>query len=203
GFSTSSGFPVTAEAYQVKDSKDQPFVVKIDTTGANVVFSATGIGGSALALDAEGNIYMAGETYGTDYPTTPGAYQTTFVPTFYCNPPLCQIEFPAPNQYVTKVDPAASKLIYSTGVNGVGGGSAVNNGLAVDAQGFAYITGMTQAQSYPFTGTAIFRENGAGFLTKLDPTGSSVVYSIPQGGSGVALDENGKVYVGGTFTNTP
>ncbi|MGH9612230.1 MAG: SBBP repeat-containing protein, partial [Bryobacteraceae bacterium] len=78
GLSNSTGFPVTAGAYQVKDSKDQSFLVKIDATGANVVFAATGIGGSALALDAEGNIYMAGTTYVTDYPTTPGAYQITF-----------------------------------------------------------------------------------------------------------------------------
>src|SRR6185437_2975384 len=50
GFSTSSGFPVTAGAYQVKDSKDQSFLVKIDAAGARVIFSATGIGGR-LALD--------------------------------------------------------------------------------------------------------------------------------------------------------
>lgn len=204
GFSTSTGFPVTAGAYQVKDSKNQPFVVKIDAAGVNVVFAATGIGGSALALDAEGNIYMAGNTYVTDYPTTPGAYQTTFVQTFApCESFVCMIRFPGTTQYVTKIDPTGSKLIYSTGVNGTDAGPTTNDGLAVDAQGFAYVTGTTMSPSYPFTGTAIFQENSAGFLTKLDPTGSSVVYSIPQGGSGVALDGSGNVYVGGTFTDTP
>src|SRR6185312_9636221 len=202
GNAQANGFPVTAGAYQVKESGGQPFLVKIDAAGANVVFAATGIGGSALALDEEGNIYIAGNTISTDYPTTPGAYQTTFVLTVGpCSSSFCMIVPPGSNQYVTKVDPTGSKQIYSTGVNGTNGGETINAGLAVDAQGFAYVTGTTLSSNYPFTGTAIYRGNGAGFLTKLDPTGSSVVYSTPQGGSGIALDGNGNVYVGGRFAS--
>ena len=79
GNSVKSGFPSTAGAYSVPDTTNHPYLLELDPTGTKIVFSATGIGGSAIALDASGNIYVAGTTYLLDYPTTPGgAYQTTF-----------------------------------------------------------------------------------------------------------------------------
>jgi uncharacterized protein (TIGR03437 family) len=165
-----------------------------------VIFSATGIGGSSIVLDAMGNIYLAGSSTGTDYPTTPGAYQTTFVQGHICYS-LCQIGFNGVLQHVTKVDSAASKLIYSTGVNDTtgGAGSTTNTGLAVDAAGNAYITGTLLEAAYPFTVTA--PNNYYGYLTKLDPTGSSALFSIPVGGAGVQLDSSGAVYVGGLVSS--
>ena len=71
-------FPSTTGAYSIADTRNHPYLLKLDPTGTKTVFSATGIGGSALALDSSGNIYVAGFTYLLDYPTTPGAYQTTF-----------------------------------------------------------------------------------------------------------------------------
>jgi hypothetical protein len=100
-------------------------------------------------------------------------------------------------QHVTKVDPAASKLIYSTGVNDPTGaaGSTTNTGLAIDAAGNAYLSGTLLAAKYPFTVTA--PNNPSGYLTKLDPTGANILFSIPVGGAGVQLDSSGAVYVGG------
>jgi len=100
-------------------------------------------------------------------------------------------------QHATKVDPAASKLIYSTGLNDPTGaaGSTTNTGLAIDAAGNAYLTGTLLEAQYPFTVTA--PSNYSGYLTKLDPAGANVLFSIPVGGAGVQLDSSGTVYVGG------
>ncbi len=154
GIGTSSGFPVTPGAYSVADSNRHPFLMELDPTGASLLFSATGIGGSSLALDGAGDIYVSGSTTMLDYPTTPGAYQTTFTPSFICYG-LCQLSFSGEQQYLSKVDAAGSRLIYSTGINHVttadNFGSSSNTGLAVDAAGNAYVTGVLQGGTYAFT----------------------------------------------------
>lgn len=133
GTSQSSGFPTTAGAYTISDSTNHPYLLELDPTGTKLVFSATGIGGSALALDAAGNIYVAGSTYLLDYPTTPDAYQTTF-PTFTdCVAPCFMGGGQGQNQYVTKVDPTGSMLIFSTSVSGTN--NTTSAGLAVDSSG--------------------------------------------------------------------
>ena len=74
-------FPTTAGAYSIANTANHPYLLELDPTGTKTVFSATGIGGGAIALDASGNIYVAGSTSLLDYPTTPGAYQST-IPAF-------------------------------------------------------------------------------------------------------------------------
>ena len=196
GIANAKGFPTTPGAYAVTDSTNQWYLMEIDPTAGKMIFSATGIGGSSLALDAAGNIFMSGSSLGTDYPTTPGAYQPTLNQGYYCYVP-CQISYPGELQHITKVDPAASKLIYSTGLNG-GMGSIVNTGLAVDAAGNAYVTGTLFEGSVPLTVTT--NNYYTTFLSKLDPTGAKLLFSIPAGGAGVALDSSGKLYAGGYVT---
>ena len=82
GTSSNSGFPSTAGAYSVANTANHPWLLKLNATGAQVVFSATGIGGSAVALDAAGDIFVAGTTIQLDYPTTAGTYQPS-IPRFY------------------------------------------------------------------------------------------------------------------------
>ncbi len=103
-------------------------------------------------------------------------------------------------QHVTKVDAAASKLLYSTGLNDPmgGAGSTTNTGLAIDAAGNAYLTGTLLEARYPLTVTAPAQYSD--YLTKLDPAGANVVFSIPIGGAGVQLDSSGAVYVGGVVS---
>lgn len=196
GLAVASGFPTTPGAYNVPDSNNHWFLMELDAAASTVIFSATGIGGSSIALDAAGNIYLAGSSPGTDYPTTPGAYQTKFAQGHYCYS-LCQISFNGGLQHVTKVDPAASELIFSTGVNDASGaaGSTTNTGLALDAAGDVYVTGTLFEGSYPFTVPAPRIYNG--YLSKLDPSGGSLLFSIPVGGAGVQLDSTSAVYVGG------
>jgi uncharacterized protein (TIGR03437 family) len=202
GNSIKSGFPSTAGAYSVPDTTNHPYLLELDPTGTKPVFSATGIGGSALALDSSGNIYVAGTTYQLDYPTTPGAYQTTF-PAFYACLFLCQVSSQGANQYVTKVNATGSKLIYSTAVTGKE--NTVNTGLAVDAAGNAYLTGFAGA-TYPFTvtppvippgGVIAVAYDALPFLSKLDPLGQTLLFSVPVGGAGVQVDSKGAVYAGG------
>lgn len=200
GIASSKGFPATPGAYAVADSTNQWFLVELDGAASKVIFSATGIGGSSLALDATGNIYMAGSSVGANYPTTPGAYQTTFAQGSYCFG-FCQSGFAGNLQHVTKTGPAASKLIYSTGINDPKGlaGSTTNTGLAVDAAGDAYVTGTLFEGKYPFTVTA--PAGSTSYLTKLDPAGANLLFSVPVGGGGVQLDSSGAIYVGGAVTS--
>lgn len=193
---TAGGFPVTPGAYSVSTGGPSPFLMELNPSASAVVFSATGIGGTSIALDGAGNIFVAGSTAGTSYPTTPGVYQTQFVQGHICYG-LCQIGFDGVLQHLTKVDPTGSTLIYSTGINDTTGqaGSTTNTGLAVDAAGNAYVTGTLYQAQYPFTVTA--PNSYSSFLTKLDPTGATVLYSVPIGGGGVQLDASGQVYVGG------
>ncbi len=195
-------FPSTPGAYSVANTEGRPYLLELDPTGTKIIFSATGIGGSALAFDAAGNIYVAGTTYLLDYPTTPGAYQTTFATVSGCFGVSCFSAIQGANQYVTKVDPTGSKLIYSTGVSG--SNNTTNAGLAVDAVGNVYLTGLA-GTTYPYTVTppplpivgAPFSIPALPYLSKLDVTGTTLLFSVPVGGAGVQLDSHGAVYVGG------
>ncbi len=205
GMSAGPGFPSTPGAYSVTDTNGAPYLLEVDATGTKVLFSATGIGGSAITLDSSGNIYMAGTTGSLTYPTTPGSYQPNF-PVFQTCIAPCHGQFQGPNQYVTKLDPTGTKIIFSTAVSG--SGNTLNNGLAVDAQGDVYLTGLAGV-SYPFTVPVPIPPEGPAldmlstpslpFLTKLDPAGQKLLFSVPVGGAGVKLGSNGSAYVGGIF----
>jgi uncharacterized protein (TIGR03437 family) len=194
---------VLVSGTSLANNSDTPFLLELDPTGAKMIFSTTGIGGTAITFDSSGNIYVAGTTGSLTYPTTPGTYQPKF-PVFQTCVAPCMGTFQGPNQYVTKLDPTGSKIIFSTAVSG--SGNTLNNGLAVDAQGNVYLTGLAGA-GYPFTVTAPTAPLGPAlsalatpalpFLTKLDPAGQKLLYSVPIGGAGVQVDSNGSAYVGG------
>jgi uncharacterized protein (TIGR03437 family) len=104
---------------------------------------------------------------------------------------------------VTKVDPTGSKLIFSTAVSG--NGNTTNSGLAVDTAGNVYLTGYAGV-NYPYTVTPPAIPIGPidsifffelPFLSKLDPAGQTLLFSVPVGGGGVQVDSHGSVYVGG------
>jgi uncharacterized protein (TIGR03437 family) len=210
GYCFQQGFQATPGAYNVPCTVDGvPYLIKLDPTTPKILFSATGIGGTSITLDTAGDIYVSGLTgfpYG--YPTTPGAYQTQFHFNSVCEFP-CQLSFPGPNQYVTKIDPTGSKLIYSTGLNPpIADGlyyngddpnliPMTNAGLVVDSAGNAYVTGVTVYPHYPFTTPPPPNLVTVPFVSKLDPTGSKLLFSVPAGGSGLQLDTSGNLYAAG------
>jgi uncharacterized protein (TIGR03437 family) len=195
------------------------FVAKLDASGSALVFS-TYFGGSGgdvawgIAVDGTGSSYVAGETSSVDFPTTQGAFQTTFhAGPAHANCPdgyaVCDDAFAA------KFGPAG-ELVYSTLLGGAYSDQA--NGVAVDLSGNAYIVGTTYSPDFPVTAGAFQvalkgRACGGGqatliacpgaFLTKLNASGSGLVFSTYLDSSGrdvgqaVAVDAAGSAYVTG------
>ncbi|MBV8135874.1 MAG: SBBP repeat-containing protein [Deltaproteobacteria bacterium] len=198
GFTDSSDFPTRARSLQttfggVRDA----FVTKLNSTGSALVYS-TYLGGSGydaglgVAVDSSGNAYVTGQTNSTDFPTTAGALQASFGGGFF-------------DAFVSKLNNTGSALVYSTYLGG--SNSDVGVGITVDRSSNAYITGETISTDFPTTPGALQALLGGGFfdafVTKLNRTGSSLVYSTYLGGSGldegrsVAVSSSGNVYVTG------
>src|SRR5207244_3352497 len=140
------------------------------------------------------NAYVTGGTSSTDFPTTVGAFGTTF---FGGNA----------DGFVAKLNPTGSALVYSTYLGGSGDDDS--GGIAVDAQGNAYVTGRTTSSNFPTTAGAFqttFGGDSDAFVTMLNPTGSALVYSSYLGGHdedigrGIAVDGQGNAYVTGETT---
>jgi len=206
---SSSNFPTTTGAFQTSfgGSHYDAFVTKVNVAGSALVYS-TYLGGSnydgaySIAVDAAGAAYVTGETGSTDFPTTPGAFQTSYGGGTY-------------DVFVTKLNAAGSALVYSTYLGGSQHDEAF--GSAVDASGNTYVTGYTGSGDFPTTPEAFQTSPGVGgdaFVTKLNVAGSALVYSTYLGGdnpewtNGIAVDATGNAYVTGftvssDFPTTP
>jgi uncharacterized repeat protein (TIGR01451 family) len=161
---TSSGdFPVTFGAYDpLYNGNGDLFVAKLDATGANLLY-ATYLGGSGsdqnprLAVDASGNAYVSGDTDSLDFPTTETAVDRMFS------------GGAGTDVVVAKLDTNGSSLLYATYLGG--GDIDTNDGIAVDAQGNVYVTGLTYSNDFPTTTGAFDSSfNGGyfdGFVTKI------------------------------------
>jgi hypothetical protein len=144
---------------------------------------------SDLTVDAAGNAYVCGYTASLNFPTTIG--QTLYGGSY--------------DAFVAKLRPDGT-LAWATYL----GGSGFDNcgTLAVDAQGFVYTAGGTTSPDFPVHGGVQSTLNGTddGFIAKLTPDGSTIVYSSYLGGSGsdgvaaVAIDRSGAAYVTGVTT---
>jgi beta-propeller repeat-containing protein len=220
GPTTSANFPTTSGVAQsaLRGGSDV-FVTKLNPTGSGLVYSTyiggtSNDGGGAIAVDSSGSAYVTGNTSSSDFPTTPGAFQTTFAG-----------PAGAGDAFVTKLNPTGSALLYSTFLGG--NGDDVGIGIAIDAIGNAYVAGGTSSTNFPTTPGAFqttcraqrctpFTGTGAGFVTKLNPTGTAVVYSTYLSGSngdtnfarGIAVDLSDNAYVTGEtnssdFPTTP
>jgi hypothetical protein len=152
-------------------------------------------------VDGAGNAYVAGSTESTNFPTTPGAFQTL------CNGPNSTSS--CGDVFVAKINPSGSALVYSTYLGG--GRFDGGNGIAVDSAGNAYVTGTTDSSDFP-TKNALQPTYSGGpfdaFVAKISPSGSALVYSTYLGGSGneygegIAVDSAGRAYVKGVTTST-
>jgi len=196
GSTLSTDFPVTPGAFQTGKAgigESDAFVTKMNSTGTALIYSTYFGGGNrdignAIALDGAGNAYITGLTDSADLPTTPGAFRTT---------PVLTDEFDA---FAMKLNATGTALVYSTYL-----GSVVGIGIAVDSAGNAYIAGQADG-NYPTTPGAFQTVPGGssdGFVTKLNSTGTALIYSTFLGGSGfdiaseITIDSAGNAYVTG------
>lgn len=201
GYTSSARFPVTPGAFQGSLNEDpDAFVARLNSAGSALVY-ATYLGGnssdsaSCIALDMEGNAYVAGTTFSTDFPTTRRAYQRE--------------RKGSDASFVAKLSAAGDRLAYSTLL---GGDFQRVHGIAVDLNGNAYVIGNVSFPNVPTPTTpGALQPAPAGgvetFVMKLNDTGSDLVYSTFVGGSesdygsAIAVDSFGQAYVTGrTFS---
>lgn len=197
------------------------FVTKFSAAGA-LVYS-TYVGGSgndapaAIAVDSTGSAYVAGGTASTNFPTTTGAFQTASAGTADA---INQPYFTLGDAFVVKLNPAGTALTYATLLGGNRDETAL--GLAIDSSGAAYVTGITSSGNFPTVANAPQRTFGGptailngkyfwmgdGFVSKLNPAGSALVYSTYFGGAdddagwAIAVDGAGNAYVAGSANST-
>jgi RHS repeat-associated protein len=145
--------------------------------------------GAAIALDRQGNPYVGGSTYSSNFPVTTGAYDTTWPGGTYAG-------------YVTEIASNGTTLIYSTFL---GSNSGVA-GVAVDYSGNTFVTGSTSSATFPQTSGAFSTSSSGGaFVTKLPPGGASLSYSgviASAAGAAIGVDISDSAYATGTTTGS-
>jgi Bacterial lectin/Beta-propeller repeat len=221
GVAYSRDFPVTLHAFQPTNHALKncncynAFVSELNSDGTGLVYStylggsgspSDGDFGSAIAADSDGNAYVAGETGSSDFPVSTHAFQ--------------KVSYGDYNVFITKVNPGGTGLVYSTYLSGSNGVTGSPLAIAVNSDRSAYVAGNTSATDFPVTSGAFQGKNFAGndcnsaFVTKMAPSGSSLVYSTYLGGTssncnggvtarGLAIDLAGNAYVDGTaFTGS-
>ncbi len=191
------------------------FVTKINSQGSDLVFS-TYLGGfdddigSGIAVDPDGKIYVSGTTQNVsnqeDFPTTLSPYKN----------PVGSTSIGNNDFFITKYTPNGS-VVYSVTIGGKESDADSKPfppvKIAADSNGNAYIAGSTIANDFPVTENA-FQKSLKGtrdiFVTKLDPTGSALIFSTYIGGSNdgssifnkdsladIKVDKNGNAYIFG------
>ncbi|HEU5098149.1 MAG TPA: SBBP repeat-containing protein [Roseiflexaceae bacterium] len=213
GNTLSINFPTTPGAFTLNACGCQDgFIAKFRPGEPSLIY-ATFLGGednenlTGIAVDGEGNSYVTGYTVSTTFPTTASPIGNNLEPA---------------NAFIAKLNSMGTELGYSRLI----GGNGEDRGLAigVDAQGAAYITGSTNSDNFITTlgdgfggGMCSYTENQSdlrvcydAFVTKLDPSGSALVYSRLLGGDGdenqhnrvgIAVDAAGVVYLTGSTSS--
>ncbi|MBV9864674.1 MAG: SBBP repeat-containing protein [Abitibacteriaceae bacterium] len=210
GDTSSTDFPITLGCFQpTPHSQTDAFVTKLDTTksGTASLSYSTFLGGSTgpggvyrgedmgygIQVDSGGNAVVVGATSSTDFPIV-NAIQ-----------PFGSGD----DAFVCKINASGSGLIFSTYL----GGSSFDQAeaVAIDYKGNIYVTGTTGSTDFPLQAPVQANYGGGGddaFVTKLDSTGSNLVYSTYLGGNnyeegkGIAVDKFERAHVAG-FTVSP
>jgi hypothetical protein len=210
GGTSSAIFPVVPGAFDLTFNGElDVFVAKMNAAGNALLFS-TYLGGSSseqgfggIALDGGGHIYLTGHTASADFPTTFGAFDTTY-------------NGGNADAFVVKMSPDASSLAYATYVGGTDY-ETDNASIALDPTGHAYVTGQTNSADFPVTAGAFDVTLGGptdAFVVKLSPNGTTLDYGTFVGGANldtsedVAVDADGNAYITGQtaspdFPTTP
>jgi hypothetical protein len=214
---TTAGAPQTARGNPNSGQFDEDtFLTKVNAAGTAFAFS-TYNGGSAidatneavqveaaqLRLDDNGSAWVIGTTESADFPTTAGAFDTTFGGPAGGNPG-------GGDAFVTRFDTVASTRAYSTYLGGTG--DELGEAIAVDATGNAYVSMRTGSTNFPVTAGAFDTGYNGGntdvAVAKVNPAGSALVYATYLGGSNVEasaalrVDVAGSVFVAGSTQST-
>lgn len=209
GWTGSPDYPTTSGAFdQSYNDGWDVFITKLDTNGSSLIYS-TFIGGEwreqadCITIDSTGAAYVTGSTLSPDYPTTSGAYDESYN----------SKEISLTDVFVTKLDASGSFLIFSTFIGGTRNNEGY--GIAIDDTCAVYVTGYTTSSDFPTTG-GCFDDSFNGsmpifadvFISKLNPSGSSLLYSTFVGGASIdivrdiALDSTGAAYVTGQTSSS-
>jgi len=171
----------------------QPLVIDPVLSYSTRLGGLTGLTrGRDIAVDADGMVYVVGETFGDVFSVTSQVISDVGG---------------SVDVFVTKIDPRTDDIIYSTRL----GGSGIDKGLAItlDDEGRVYVTGSTSSHDFPVHNAVQSHFSGGSgafgdaFVFVLGTDGSEMIYSTYLGGDGddlasdIALDENGVIYVTG------
>jgi hypothetical protein len=201
-YALASGNRVTFSV--AKYDRSLPLVIDPLLTYSTFLGGSGDESGQGIAVDSNGDAFIAGSTTSTDFPPT-----TNTAPVAGCG-------------FVTELNPAGTQQLYSNylcGTNGMDSPFA----LALDPDGKVYVAGATFSIDFPTTANALIQSplatnpRGTGFVTKIDPTltgKASLLYSsyiggtngtsmLPDMANAVAADASGNVYIGGQTFSTP
>jgi len=202
GNTDSADFPLLNPIQATLGGMSDSFITKINPAGSAIIYS-TYLGGAGsefgfeIALDNTGAAYLTGATDSADFPLM-NPIQAGFG-----GRGLGGGSFLG-DAFVTKINPAGSALVYSTYIGGMDNDTGF--GIAVDASGSAYVSGVTGSADFPLQSPNQGLYGGGvadAFATKINPAGSALVYSTYIGGSGedaafnIAIDASGNPYVAG------
>jgi hypothetical protein len=202
GQTNSASYPTTPSSFDpTYNGFYDGFVTKLDPAGVALVYS-TFLGGTVhdrgcrdIEVDGDGSAYVTGATRSTNFPATPGAFQTTLGA--------------GADAYAAKFDSTGSSLVYATYLGGAGDDEG--RGIEIDGAGGAHVTGFTGSLDFPVT-SGSYDETANGdldaFLATFDPTGSTLDYGTYIGGTGwdygwdIALDGSGSAHVAGSTSSS-
>lgn len=192
----SNGYiPIVGGVQSAHSGSLDAFVTKLSPDGSSIVYS-TFLGGnqddfgSAIAIDAAGNAYVAGTTDSANFPTA-NALQSS--------------KNFATDLFIAKLSPEGNALLYSTFFGGWSGDYAT--GIALDAAGGAYVSGHTLSTNFPTVNAAQLCDwpSSQAFAVKINPGGATIGYStcLGPGGEalGIAADPAGNAYITGSTTS--
>lgn len=216
GFTCSQNFPVknafqpVTNGQNCADGGGDAFVTRVNAAGTDLDYSTYLDGtfasiGNGIAVDSTFHAYVTGSTESADFPTTPGAFQTTFLGEIISGFPH---DTHGSNAFITKFAPDGLSLVYSTFLGGTVSDEAA--AIALDSSGRACVTGTAQSPDFPITSGGFQRSlhgTADAFVTKLQIGGEGLFYSTFLGGSGVdggssiAVDSIGRAYVTGSTSS--
>jgi len=205
GHTSSPDFPATPNAFNdnFNGGGSDIFVSKL-SKDLKTLISSTFLGGGkkeeypSLALDSSGNVFVAGQTSSTNFPVTPGAYDTSFNGGFF-------------DSFVSKLDHSLTNLVASTYLGGKQAELGYSKGAAIDKNDNIYVMGGTESPDFPTTQGALqnsYSGEGDIFLSRFNNTLTTLICSTFLGGNkedavaALALDKNGDVFAAGS-TSSP